>query len=407
MKRRRLSLFSVFFTFFIDNLSWSIVFPILAPYFLDPENRVFSVEVSDARRTAILSLFLMAFSLGQFLGAPLLGEYADKYGRKRALGVSVFFTLVGLALSAWSMEMGYLELLFVGRFVTGIFASNMPICLAAVTDLSVDERAQVKNFGYLSVCAGLSFVVGAFVGGMLSDPGVNAFFSPYLPIWLATGLSLVNFIFIVWGFQETKRVQPDVKYNFFESFSNIKKALQTERIKRSYAIYFLFFLAWTILLQFIPVLVVHSFGFTGSNLGILSLYMGICWAVGSGYLNRWLTRYFAPLKILNVCLVCFTVLCGLIAFPSAISGVIVLLGCCVMLGGLAWPLCTSVISNLAPKTMQGKVLGMSQSMQSLAMTIAPLIGAAAYQAFSVLPFLIGAFASLTASIIYFSFKNAK
>ena len=45
-KRVRLSLAAVFFTFFVDNLSWSIVFPILAPYFLDVQNHLFSAEVS-------------------------------------------------------------------------------------------------------------------------------------------------------------------------------------------------------------------------------------------------------------------------------------------------------------------------------------------------------------------------
>lgn len=406
-KRAKLSLAAVFFTFFIDNLSWSIVFPILAPYFLDPHNRLFSADVSDATRTGILSLFLMAFSLGQFLGAPLLGEYADRHGRKKALGLSVFFTLVGMGLSAWSMEINWLIFLFIGRLLTGIFASNMSICLACVTDLSVDAKAQVKNFGYLSVCAGLSFVLGAFLGGKLSDPTVNAAFSPYLPLWLATGLTAINFLFILFGFQETTPVQHDAKYNFLESFQNIKQALKTEKIKRFYGIYFLFFFAWTILLQFTPVLVVRVFGFTGSSLGNLSLYMGLCWAIGSGLLNKWLSRWFSPLAVLEVCLICFTGLCILIIMPSHIYGVIIVLGLCVILGGLAWPLCTSVISNLAPKSMQGKVLGMSQSMQSLAMTVAPIAAGAAYQAYYSLPFLIGAGASFLAGLIYFSLKERK
>ena len=407
IQRPRLSLAAVFFTFFVDNLSWSIVFPILAPYFLDPDNRLFSADVSVATRTWILSLFLTAFSLGQFLGAPLLGEYADRHGRKKALSISVFCTVCGFALSAWSMEAGFLVLLFLGRLVTGISASNLSICLACVTDLSPDSKAQVRNFGYLSVCAGLSFILGAFLGGKLSDPSVNSAFSPYLPLWLATGLSAINFLFILFGFQETSPIQPDAKYNFLESFQNIRKALQTEKIKRFYAIYFLFFFAWTILLQFTPVLVVRSFGFTGSSLGNLSLYMGLCWALGSGYLNRWLSRRFAPLKVLEVCLLCFTALCVLIIFPSNIFGLVAVLGMCVILGGLAWPLCTSVISNLAPKSMQGKVLGISQSMQSLAMTIAPVAAGAGYQASDTLPFLIGAFASFAASIIYFSLRDRK
>jgi MFS family permease len=73
-KKRKITLFSVYFTFFVDTLSWAIVFPIFAPYFLDPHNVLFSASVSTATRTTILGLFLMAFSFGQFLGAPIMGE---------------------------------------------------------------------------------------------------------------------------------------------------------------------------------------------------------------------------------------------------------------------------------------------------------------------------------------------
>jgi DHA1 family tetracycline resistance protein-like MFS transporter len=406
-RRARLSLTAVFFTFFIDNLSWSVVFPILAPYFLDPQNRIFSADVSDAERTAIFSLFLMAFSLGQFLGAPILGEYADRHGRKKALLLSVFFTLIGLAMSAWSMQMGYLGLLFVGRLLTGVFASNMSVCMACVTDLSVGEKAQVRNFGYLSVCAGLSFVMGAFAGGKLSDPSVNAMFSPYFPLWLAAALTAINLVFLIFGFEETTQADQRGKFEFFECFRNIGKALRTEKIKRFYAIYFLFFISWTMLMQFVPVLVVKGFGFTGSSLADLSLYMGLCWAIGSGLLNKWLARYFSALGVLEVCLICFTISCGLIVFPSHIYGVVVVLGACVVFGSLAWPLCTTVISNLAPKSIQGKVLGMSQSIQSLAMTLAPIVGGAAIQVSMGFPFLIGALSSFAASIIYFSLRERK
>ncbi|HSX26613.1 MAG TPA: MFS transporter [Chlamydiales bacterium] len=402
MHKKKLSLSAIFFTFFIDNLSWSIVFPIFAPYFLDPAN--FSHTLSEATRTTLLGFFLMAFSFGQFLGAPLIGEYADRHGRKKALLLSVFFTFIGLGLSAWSMQIQNLYLLFVGRLITGLFASNMSICLACVSDLS-DGKNKAKNFGYLSVIAGLSFILGAFVGGKLSDSTIYSSFTPNLPLWIASALSLFNFLFIIFGFTETFETHPDVQFNFFESFGHIKTALKTEKIKRIYGVYFLFLFAWTILFQFTPVLVVEDFLFTNSDIGDLALYMGICWAIGSGYLNKMLVHYFPPLRVLEFCLIAFTAFCGLVIFPTHIYGVISVLGICVMIGGLAWPLCTSLISDTAPREMQGKILGISQSIQSLAMAIAPVIGGIAFHASSSLPFLLGAGASLIAVILYFTLKD--
>lgn len=404
-KGSRLGLASVFFTFFIDNLSWSIVFPIFAPFFIDQNDTLFSAEVSIATRTTILGFFLMAFSLGQFLGAPFLGEYADRHGRKKALVFSVFFTFLGFVLTAWSMQIRNLYLLFLGRLITGTFASNMSICLACVSDVSRDEHHRVKNFGRLSVIAGFSFILGAFVGGKLSDPTIDQSFTPNFPLWIAAGLTAINCLFLIFGFQETGIIDKNAPFRFFESFRNIKEALQTEKIKRTYTVYFLFLFAWTMLFQFTPVLVVRKFLFSNSNIGDLALFMGLCWALGSGYLNKVLLHYFSPLRILEFCLFGFTLLCLGIVFPSHIYTVLPLLAGCVMIGGLAWPLCTNVISRTAPRHMQGKILGISQSVQSLAMTIAPAIGGLTYHFFLGFPFVLGAVASLAAWFVYFTLKD--
>ena len=347
----------------------------------------------------------MAFSLGQFLGAPILGEYADRHGRKKALILSVLFTFLGLAVTAWSMQRNLLVFLFLGRLITGVFSSSTSICLASVADLDENQQAKGKHFGYLSAIAGLAFILGAFVGGKLSDPTVNSAFSPNFPIWISCGMTVVNFLFLLFGFKETASTDPNAKFDLWESFRNIKDALQTAQIKRIYAIYFLFLFSWTILFQFIPVIAVRRFSFTGSNIGDLALYMGLCWAIGSGYLNKWLTQYFLPLRILEVCLLLFTGLSAFIIFPKHIYAVFGLLGLCVVVGGLAWPLCTNLISSLAPKQIQGKILGMSQSVQSLAMTLAPIIGGLAFKVSLGLPFFIGATASLFAGVVYFTLKE--
>jgi DHA1 family tetracycline resistance protein-like MFS transporter len=352
-------------------------------------------------------MFLMAFSLGQFLGAPVLGEYADRSGRKKALFLSVFFTLVGLGITAWSMGAHILWLLFLGRLLTGLFASNMSICLAAVSDLSATENIKVRNFGFLSVLAGLSFILGAFLGGKLSDPSISPLFTPNFPLWIASILTVLNLLFIAFGFKETGTIDPSVKFEFMESFRNVKQALQTEKIKRVYFLYFLFLFSWTILFQFTPVLVVSRFEFTSPDIGNLAIYMGLCWAIGASYLSKLLLRYFSSLIVLEGCLCLFALLSFLLLFPNQIYIFLPIVGLCVVIGGLAWPLCTNLISNMAPRQIVGKILGMSQSVQSLAMTLAPLVGGAVSQGSVRFPFLVGGFSSLLAIFVYFTVKRTK
>jgi DHA1 family tetracycline resistance protein-like MFS transporter len=404
MASRRVSQFSIasiFFIFFIDNLCWSIVFPIFAPYFLDVHNQIFSPEVSEGMRTTLLGICLAAFSLGQFIGAPILGEYADRNGRKKALLLSLLFTLVGLIITAWSIQAHLLWVLFIGRLITGVFASNTSICLACISDFSDTEKTKLKYFGYLSVLAGAAFIVGAFAGGTLADTSLNDAFSPQFPLWIAGGLTLANIIFFYFGFKETSVIDHSIKFDFFECFRNIKQALRTEKIKQVYAIYFLFLFSWTMLFQFTPVLLVQLFDFTSSNIGEISLFMGICWALGSSYFYRLLSHYLSSSKILDIALIIFTILCGSIIFPKNLYFLFPILGIAILLGGLSWVICMGIISNLAPKNIQGKILGMSQSVQSLAMSIAPLIGGMAAQGAIQIPFLLGAASGAIALFIHF------
>ena len=400
MGSKRFSLFSVYFTFFIDSLGWSIIFPIFAPYFLDPTNPLFSPDTPLSTRTSLLGVFLMAFSLGQFLAAPLIGEYADRYGRRKALIGTVFFTCVGMIITALSMRWYSLFFLFVGRLITGVFASNLSICLATISDLSESEEIRVRRFGFISVLTGFSFVLGAFLGGKLSDSKVYEGLSADLPFWVAAFLSLLNFIFLSLGFKETSKTHPSVRFDFFESFRNIKEALQTKTIKRTYAIYFLFLFSWTIIFQFTPVLVIHRYGFSNSQIGNLAVFMGICWAIGSSLLNRFLSKFYSSKAILDISLFLFTAFSAAIAFGSHLPMTLTILGGTVLAASLAWPHCTNVISSKAPEAMQGKILGISQSVQSLAMTLAPLIGGITYQLVAGSVFIFGAVLSLIAALIY-------
>lgn len=404
--KKKLTLASVFFTFFVDNLSWTIVFPIFAPLFIDPDSKLFDPSVSFGFRTILLGIFLMSFPLAQFFGSPLLGEFADRNGRKKALLISIFFTLLGLAVSAWSISQQNLVVLFISRFATGLFSGNLSICMSAVADLSRDEKHKVKSFGYLAVIAGFAFIVGSFLGGKLSDPTLSSWFNFAFPLWVATSLAFLNLVFVFWGFRETFKVDKTVKFDLLEGVHNIQKALKIPRIKTLYLIYFCFLFGWNTLLQFVPVHLVKQFDFSSSDIGDVAAFMGICWAFGSGVVNKWLARWFCTMKILEVCLLITTGLFFWIAWIYRLNILLIIIGISVILAGVIWPICTAMISNLADKKVQGKILGISQSMQSLAMALSPVIGGFIEPVFLGAPFVLGAITSLIAALLYFQVRKA-
>jgi len=402
-KKKKLSLFIIFLTFFVDNLGWSIVFPIFAPFFIDVNHNIFPPSFPLTSRTAVLGIFLAAFPLAQFFGAPILGDVADRFGRKKALSITVFLTAIGYLVSAWSIHTANLVVLFISRLFTGLFAGNLSICLAAIVDYSKSERQKVKYFGYLSVIAGFSFIVGAFLGGKFADHTLNKLFTPAFPLVIAFVITMLNFVFLVFGYKE-KDHKEAVTFDLLEGIHNVQKALKIEKIKRLYLMYFLFAFSWTLVLQFTPVLVIKKFKFSFSEIGDISAFMGICWALGS-VCSHLLLKRFSKLKMLETCLWVFMVICLLVLFPIHLSVLLSVLGIGVVFAGIAWPLCTGLISSYADSKIQGKIMGMSQSVLSLAMFASPLVAGLLDRIYWGVPFILAALFNLFAALVYFTIKK--
>jgi DHA1 family tetracycline resistance protein-like MFS transporter len=399
---KRLSSATVLFTFLIDNLAWALAFPIFAPFFLDPSH---FGDLTAATRTTLLGLFLGLFSIGQFLGAPLIGDYADRKGRRRAFLVSNFFTFVGMGLTSFGIQVESLPMLFFGRLVTGLFAGNMSLCFVALADISADEAEKLKRYGSLSLMAGLSFVFGAFVGGKLSDPEIYPAFNAHIPFWIATGMCGINFLAVGLFFKETFPIPIDRPFRFFASLENVRVAFSTESLRKIFTIFFLFLFSWTLLIQFTPVLFVRSFHFHSGEIGDLSLYIGVWWALGAMILERFLLPKLTTWKILEGGLLTFTLATSLIIFADEIQVVLLLVALSAMTSGAAWPVCNGVLSNLASREFQGRILGVSQSIQSLAMGLAPLLGGWLDRGSPKITFATAAVACLTAAALYYTVKK--
>lgn len=348
----------------------------------------------------------MAFSIGQFLGSPMIGDYADRKGRRKALILSTGFTFLGLVITAISVRFYSLPFLFIGRLITGVFASSGPVCLASVADLSSTKEEKSLNFGYFGAFAGVSFVIGAFAGGKLSDPTVNSAFSFDLPLWIASGLCLLNYFFVLFWFSDGKAYDVSKKFSLNSAFQNLRLALSLKKFYQMYGVYFLFIFAWTILLQYIPVDVIHRFHFTSSNIGDLALFVGICWAASSGQLKKWLMLFFSNATLLKVLFAFGIIFVSIVSYPKGLYPMLLFLGLSVATAGMIWPLCTSIISDMASKQMQGKILSISQSIQALAISLAAIIGGISFHISLHAPFLLAALA-LIFSLILFWFHNGR
>jgi MFS family permease len=79
----------------IDGMTIGVVFPELAPMFLNPKTAILPAHTSELMRHLYYGLSLSLPSLLMFFGAPILGDLSDRFGRKRVLIAGLF----GVALS--------------------------------------------------------------------------------------------------------------------------------------------------------------------------------------------------------------------------------------------------------------------------------------------------------------------
>jgi EmrB/QacA subfamily drug resistance transporter len=122
--------------------------------------------VTDLNGNGLYSWVVTAYLLSSTVTVPVYGKFSDVFGRKPMLLIGVGLFLVGSWLSGLSQNMTEL---IAFRALQGLGAGAIfPIALAVIGDLfSARERGRYQ--GLFGAVFGLSFIVGPFVGGWLTD----------------------------------------------------------------------------------------------------------------------------------------------------------------------------------------------------------------------------------------------
>jgi len=122
--------------------------------------------ITDLNGANLYAWVVTAYLLTSTITVPIYGKFSDVFGRKVMLIVGVCLFLIGSWLSGVSQDMNQLVLF---RAVQGLGAGALfPIAIATIADLySPRERGRFQ--GLFGAVFGLSFIVGPFIGGWITD----------------------------------------------------------------------------------------------------------------------------------------------------------------------------------------------------------------------------------------------
>ena len=120
--------------------------------------------------TAIATVIIATYSMGQFIATPLWGRLSDQIGRKPVLLISIFcqsicFMALALAPNLWMLALA--------RFVGGIVSGNISTAMAYVSD-STNEEKRAKWLGYIGASVSIGFMTGPAIGGLLGGQDASS-----------------------------------------------------------------------------------------------------------------------------------------------------------------------------------------------------------------------------------------
>ncbi|HSX37687.1 MAG TPA: MFS transporter [Chlamydiales bacterium] len=369
---RKRSFYSLIFTMFNDGLGWGIVLTIFAPLVLDVNNGFLPADTSIEKRNVLLGFLIACYPFTQFLFMPFIGALSDHLGRKKVLEWTILSGALTFVLSALSVWWGSIVCLVISRILAGICSANAATAQAAIADMS-SEREKGKNLALSGIAGGISWIVGPPLGGILSSHTYFAWADFSTPLWFAAALFFINYVWIVWGFSETRVKDHREKHDWKQEIRDLSKLSRIPQMSGWLVISGLFFLGWGFFILFYPALLVQHFHVDQTVIGLFSGYQAIFWLIGATAMNRGLALCFLPEVFILGVLPIVGVLVAALAYTPTTMWWYVILPCLAMGGSILWNSILALLSNLAGKENQGKVFGVSQSLMSFGMFVSSIL----------------------------------
>ena len=354
--QRRLGIspyFVIVMTTFIDMIGFGMVIPLLP----------FHPETAGAGALA-LGLLIGSFSLMQFIFSPLLGRLSDKVGRRPVILLSIFFSAISFIVFALANSF---PMLLLSRISAGM-ATESAVAQAYITDIT-SEKERASGLGKVGAAHGAGFIIGPAIGGFLSSYG-------FLTLGIvAAVLTGVNFLFAFFFLPESNgKAASSIQTNSDGYWRRLASALTKPLIGTVFVILFVITFAFSAIPVIVPLLGIAFFGFAELEMSYFFMYIGVVQIILQGLLIGRLTKRLG--EELLIVLGSTSMMLGMLLMPLVPNIAVFLVALTLISSGIG-TLSTVLPSFISKKTStdeQGGMLGITQSVGSIARVPGPLIG---------------------------------
>lgn len=374
-------LLPAFFLTFVNVLGFSILMPVLP----------FIVSHYGAPKW-VYGLIITAYSAFQFIGAPILGNLSDSQGRKKILIISQLGTLLCWILFAFALHLPTfpiwglalpLWVIMGSRILDGITGGNTSVANAYVADITT-HKEKSYIFGYLGGITGIAMIIGPGLGGLSSSTVLGFKGTIYLSILISTLTLLSIFFWLKESLPPEKRNPNPTKHSIVKSFIvplTIARLEAPPLLKLLLNIKGIVSAMMALYISSIALFIIDLFEFNETQLGTFMFIVGAFLSFNQAFMSKRFIRKFGELNTLKIGLI-FSFL-GLFSITLtqnfyAFVGFYYIMNLGI---SLIMPTFGALISQQAPEASRGRIMGISESVQSFSMAIFPIMGASLYGVF--------------------------
>lgn len=368
----------VLFTIFLDVLGVGVLLPIIPQLLANPQSEYYLLPDGWSFQSGLILLgWLVAiYPLMQFLATPILGQLSDRFGRKPVLGFSIFGTAVGYILFAIGIITRNIPLLFFSRALDGITGGNLSVAQAVIADVT-PPKDRAKRFALIGAAFGTGFVLGPYLGAKLGSPGISFFgifhtphwFNPATPFWFTAILSFINLGLVLSLLPETNKVLRHVKIKFSQSIHNIITAASYPGLRVVFPSVFLFWGGFAFFQTFFQVVLIDKLHFSQNNIGDFFAYIGIWIAFTQAVITPLIAKKFKPYQVLRFTLLGAGSTLFMYLMATSTTDLLWITPIFAFFLGNSIANILALVSISADAHIQGEVLGINASVQSLAQAI--------------------------------------
>jgi MFS transporter, DHA1 family, tetracycline resistance protein len=350
------TLLPIFLIVVVDVLAMAIIFPLLPFY----------AEHLGATPTQV-GMLVSTFAVCQLVGGPMLGRLSDVTGRKPLLILSQIGTLIGFAILAYGRT---LPLIFLSRAIDGFTAGNISLAQAYIADVTEPEE-RTRSFAVIGIAFGIGFLIGPAMGGFLSQ------FSYEAPILAAMVLSAIS-IFTTWWLLPGIQPSNDGPRRFtILDWGTYAGYFRRPSLGSLLWQFFAFVFSFSTFMAGFALFAERRFVWDGRpfgprEVGYVYAYVGVLGIILQGGLIGRFVRWFGDWKLVRYGFLYGTIGFAALGWTSSVGPLLVAAAIIAFATGVLRPALTSLITQQAGKHEQGGVLGLTQSLQSIASIVAPM-----------------------------------